>query len=157
MKSRRSSSSFKKRKVRDSTLTSLVGRRVSGVITKTGPDYVALVVDKIEGMRPSSFPNELVRLSQKHLQKKNIPWKVTTPRSWTLPISHTRVLGPHVSLHSVHEREVGKRVTLSLKRVFVWEQSSRWVGVELEGPLRDKTDWFLHMSCAQSGILNTVE
>lgn len=59
------------------------------------------------------------------------------------------LLGPHVSLHNVHEKDVGKRLSLRITGVIHWEENSRWVALTLQGNATDKTNWILHMSCAQ--------
>ena len=131
------------------SLDHLIGKRIVGTVARTGPNYIALLVERIEGLPSSSFDIILVQMAKQYLKTKRVNWKVTTPRSWTLPISHNRQLGPHVSLHSVHSKDVGKQFALTIVRVMHWKENSRWVALELNGPLIDLNNWILHLSCAQ--------
>lgn len=124
-------------------MSDLVGATIEGVVRKTGPDHFALLVDKIPGVDPKA----LVRLAKKHASK--FGWDVRAPRSWTLPVDGAGSLGPHVSLHRKHAKEVGKRIRLEVVGVMHWEEKSRWVALRLKGPLAGRHEWGLHMSCAQ--------
>lgn len=135
------------------TLGDLVGKRVSGVVARTGPAYVSLLVDRVEGLghchTSEALGFELFTLAHKYLAAHHISWNVHMPRSWTLPATPYRDLGPHVSLHEQHMADVGTRVTLTVAGVMHWEENSRWVALRLKGPLKDHTGWHLHLSCAQ--------
>lgn len=128
------------------TLHDLVGGYVHGTVRKTGKDYVALLVDGIDGFTGSA--QTLVSMAKSYMELQKESWHVTTPRSWSMPLPGG-VLGPHVSLHDRHEKDVGKRMSLRIVGVFHWEENHRWVALELKGKATDKTNWKLHMSCAQ--------
>ena len=119
-------------------LHDLVGKKISGIVRKTAPDYVALLIDFIEDFDQSSY--HLVKMAK--VEVRRLGWNVSTPRSW-------KEIGPHVSLDDRHIRDVGKRFQLTVTGVMVWEKNHRWVALKLKGPLKDKTGWILHMSCAQ--------
>jgi len=129
------------------SLSDLIGSYVNGTIVRTGSDYVALIVTSISGFQGSQ--DDLVVLAQSYLKMQGSKWKVSTPNSWSIKVPAHQTLGPHVSLHETHMKDIGKNVTLRIKNVMHWEEASRWVALFLEGPLIDKTDWELHMSCAQ--------
>ena len=128
------------------TLHDLVGRSLHGTIHRTGSDYVALLVDKIDGFSGSAY--KLVSMAKAYMDLQKESWNVGTPRSWTFP-GPGGVLGPHVSLHNLHMKDVGKRLSLRITGVMHWEENSRWVALKLQGNATDKHDWILHMSCAQ--------
>ena len=134
---------------KQSSLEDLVGKRVSGTVAQTGPNYFALLVEHIESIPSSSLGTQLVQMARQYLKDRNVTWKVNTPRSWTIPVSPQRQLGPHVSLSSIHLKDVHKQFTLTIVRVMHWEENSRWVALKLKGPLIDHTNWILHLSCAQ--------
>ena len=131
----------------------LIGMPVIGVVRRTGPDYHALVVTNIGPVSRfvDNLEELLVSLAKKHIKKKGLNWNVDTPGSWSLQIhSKEGTLGPHVSLNSnVHKGDVGKRISLVVKRVMHWREEHRWVALVCEGQAVDKTDWVLHLSCAQ--------
>lgn len=125
------------------SLDDLLGGHVVGTIAQTGPDYVALLVEQ---------ETELVRMAKTYLADRHVSWKVDAPRSWTLPISPYRQLGPHVSLHRSHLKDVGKTLVLTIVGVMHWKEAHRWVALKVKGPLKDHTDWILHLSCAQQPL-----
>lgn len=131
------------------SLEHLVGNKVTGVVAQTGPNFVALLVDDIEGISSCSMNTTLVKTARRYLKDRQVPWEVSTPRSWTIAVSASRDLGPHVSLSSWHFKDLHKRFTLTITGVMHWEHNSRWVALKLKGPLVDHTDWILHLSCAQ--------
>ncbi len=131
------------------SLEDLVGKRVSGTVAQTGPNYFALLVEQIEGITSSSLGTQLVQMARQYLKDRNMTWNVNTPRSWTIPVSPQRQLGPHISLSSSHFKDVHKQFTLTIVGVMHWEENSRWVALKLKGPLIDHTNWILHLSCAQ--------
>ena len=133
------------------SLRDLVGKTVSGTVRRTGDDYVALLVDRVEGLDSATLEDDLVRLARRYVKdEKMVGWHVRAPRSWTMPVTPTATLGPHVSLHpQTHWKDVGRRVTLRVADVMHWTEASRWVALVLDGPLLDRTGWVLHMSCAQ--------
>jgi hypothetical protein len=136
------------------TLDSLVGGTVSGVVTRTGPHFVALLVDRVDGLAGSraALGKKLVSLARDSARRKGLGWKVATPRSWDIPLGAGREVGPHVSLHAKHLADVGRRVSLRVVDTMHWEENSRWVALELRGPLADHTGWTLHLSCAQEPL-----
>ena len=134
------------------SLDDLIGGHVVGTIAQTGPDYVALLVQHIDGIPSTSMETELVRMAKTYLADRHVSWKVDAPRSWTLPISPHRQLGPHVSLHRSHLKDVGKTVVLTIVGVMHWKEAQRWVALKVKGPLKDHTDWILHLSCAQQPL-----
>ena len=134
------------------SLYDLVGMEVRGTVARTGPDYVALLVTSISGMEVSA--HGLVRLAKVYLAMHNKSWKVSIPRSWSLHVTGHGSLGPHVSLHTKHMKDVGKQVSLRITGVEHWTEDSRWVALELTGGggWTDKEGWMLHMSCAQQPL-----
>jgi len=132
-------------------LQKLVGGTVSGIVAQTGPHYVALLIDRVDGIPGSvkTIGTKLFQMAREYLRTQNVPWKVNIPRAWDIPVTPTRELGPHVSLHDKHMKDVNKRVTLKIVGVKHWEEASRWVALVLSGPLTDHTNWILHLSCAQ--------
>ena len=132
------------------TLHDLVGKRVHGTIRRTGSDFVALLVDGIDGFDGSA--GDLVRMAQSYVKPLNPRWNVDTPRSWRFPTLDGGHVGPHVSLHLQHKADVGKRASLRIVDVMHWEEDSRWVALQLEGGLVDRHGWTLHMSCAQEAL-----
>lgn len=134
------------------SLQHLVGGEVSGRVARTSPDYWALLVDRVTGIPSDELDMRLVQMAHQYLRVRGVGWKVAEPRSWSIPVSSTRTLGPHVSLSSIHEKDVNKRFTLRIVGVMHWEENSRWVALRLAGPLVDKTDWVLHLSCAQQPL-----
>ena len=133
-------------------LSDLVGRNVTGIVHNTGPGYTALVVDGVDGIDPTRLGATLVSLARRSAQQHRPWWNVRTPRSWTLHVAGHGTLGPHVSLHSQHAHDVGKRVYLRVVDVMHFEEDSRWVALHLSGPLVDKASWVLHLSCAQEPL-----
>lgn len=133
-------------------LQQLVGGTVSGIVAQTGPHYVALLIDRVDGIPGSvnTIGTKLVQMAREHLRKRNISWNVNIPRSWDILVTPTRELGPHVSLHVKHMKDVNKRVSLKIVGVKHWQEASRWVALVLSGPLTDHTNWILHLSCAQA-------
>lgn len=129
------------------TLYDLVGRSIHGTVRITGDDYVALVVDVVDGLH--DIRRALVKMAKSYMKLQTEQWNVQTPRSWDLPISDGQTLGPHVSLHNRHKKDSGKRISLVIAGVMHWEEHSRWVALKLRGPVVDKHDWIPHMSCAQ--------
>lgn len=130
-------------------LHDLVGRSLHGTVHRTGSDYVALLVDQIDGFSGSAY--KLVSMAKAYMDQQKETWNVGTPRSWGVP-NPGGVLGPHVSLHSLHTKDVGKRLSLRITGVMHWEENSRWVALKLQGNATDKHDWILHMSCAQQPL-----
>ena len=132
------------------TLHDLVGKQVHGTIHRTGSDFVALLVDKIDGF--DGRASDLVSMAQSYVQPRKPRWNVGMPRSWRFPTPNGGHVGPHVSLHLQHMADVGKRTSLRIVDVMHWEEDSRWVALQLEGHLVDKHGWTLHMSCAQEAL-----
>ena len=130
------------------------GDIVHGTIRRTGPNYVAIVVDKVGPFsRGEGLEEELVRAGRDHLIKTGKKWKVDVPRAWDLPIGGGDELGPHVSLNfNAHIGDVGKRARLKVSYVKSWTEESRWVALFLEGPYVDNTLWNLHLSIAQQPL-----
>jgi hypothetical protein len=154
---RRSLSTSRRRSPRSrraSSLTGLIGQPVHGTIQRSGEDYYAVVVTRVGPyVRGKGLEDALVRMSRDHLRQRHVPWKVGPPRSWPVPSAPKQTpLGPHVSLHSLHRKDVGRRVRLRVRDVMVWEENHRWVALELEGPLTDRTEWLLHLSTAQEPL-----
>lgn len=134
------------------SLVGLVGKTVTGTVRRTGVDFVALLVDKVDGLDSDTLATDLVRMARRYLTAKHVTgWKVGTPRSWSMAVPQTtQRLGPHVSLcPKRHMKDVGRRVTLRIVDVMHWTESSRWVALVLDGPLVDRHEWMLHLSCAQ--------
>ena len=69
-----------------------------------------------------------------------------------MPVAPHRDLGPHVSLHASHGVDAGKRVALRVVGLMAWEEASRWIALQLDGPLVDKTEWVLHLSIGQQPL-----
>jgi len=134
------------------SLESLVGGRVTGTVAQTGPAFFALLVDRIDGVAPETMGVDLVQMAKRFLRERHVAWNVRTPRSWSIDVTPTRQLGPHVSLHSLHSKDVGRQFTLTIVGVMHWEENSRWVALQLDGPLVDHTRWVLHLSCAQQPL-----
>ena len=134
------------------SLQSLVGGRVTGTVAQTGPEFFALLVDRIDGVSPATMGVDLVQMAKQFLRERHVAWNVRTPRSWSIDVTPTRQLGPHVSLHSLHSKDVGRQFTLTIVGVMHWEENSRWVALQLDGPLVDHTRWVLHLSCAQQPL-----
>ena len=137
------------------TLDSLVGGTVSGVVTRTGPHFVALLVDRVDGLSGSraALGRQLISLARDSARRKGLGWTVDAPRSWDIPLGAGREVGPHVSLHAKHVADVGRRVSLRIVATMHWkENKNRWVALELRGPLVDHTGWTLHLSCAQQPL-----
>ena len=90
-----------------------------------------------------------MKMARQYLKDQNVSWNVVSPRSWTIPVSSDRQLGPHVSLSIHHMTDIHTQVKLKIIGVMHWEEDSRWVALRLSGPLMDHSNWILHLSCAQ--------
>lgn len=94
------------------SLASLIGKRLSGTIQQTGPHFVAVIVDHIDGMSPKTMRTQLTHMAQKYIRDKHIDWNVSQPRSWMdIKLPHStpearstrrKIVGPNVSLNIKH-------------------------------------------------------
>lgn len=145
--------SFRKYPVRSQaavrhTLLDLVGRRLQGIVARRN-DYLAVLVEGIDGVPRSCLDVYLFDLAKNYLAMKQWSMKVVPPLSWTQNVPKYGFLGPHVSLHSQHVVDVHRAVELKIVGVSYREADSGWVMLDLEGPLEDPNGFGLHMSCAQ--------
>lgn len=130
------------------TLLDLVGRRLRGIVARRD-DYVAILVEEIDGVSRSCLDVHLFDLSKNYLAMKRWSMKVVPPLSWTQNVPTYGSLGPHVSLHPQHVVDIHKEVELKIVGVSYKEANSGWVLLDLEGPFDDPDFFGLHMSCAQ--------